>query len=1145
MAELRNGCDGALVPDRRSAGHRGLLPFEVELCQTLGIEAEEYFYFQQLSDAYNGKRAAEYDLAGVPDVSNGPVVPILINLAIGIALSAIGALLAPKPSNKTPPQLKTADKNGAKRYLQSEGFSSVQDVAALGSTIPLVFANRRNEIGGVRVNAMLLWSQLLSRGTGQQLKAAMLLSLGRLAERPDFEGYAIGDQTLKNYTNSKLGLYYRPYGGRLLESDRYPQGTIESDPSPNDILTVYSNAAGGWQPWFSGTRTPSTQTQFGVYNPLPNGNAYKVAYELVMTGKDAESKQKEADRQKREKIAAKFEMRASFDQTDSEQLSAGQLCRYKIGGGKEDKDRFKPWGLDDVNGATEEIRAAADEQLQVGDTYLAGDAMVVCIARQYDEPWDLGKSKHYTFRCIEPGRMERRDTDSKGNEPYGFILQRLAVATIANSRDCDITELGIKSTVWRQISGFPNVNSEPSDETIDDYEDDNGSITLGNLNRYNRRLSFFRLEWRRLGTGGNWADLTDGRLFCVEGRTPTAQYNFIRIEHARGQYEFRLLPVPGARVIRSWREQVVYQLGSMGVLQFQQAGLSVSFSGRRRTLDPDKLTNPDWYVKGKGGQWITRIEYKWSLTDTRYQYSSDCSFDYKSSLGKKRVYASYEGGVVELGKEYDRRNGGDYQEKRKYKFERGAARDTRKVGLYQGNLYIPQQRATVYEIQLWEYGPHEVRTFVDSECLNLYDVVSDFRKYDAENASHFDGPEHEVVYVNEQVKHDAVQYDELSYVGLRLNSTKEWSSFQQLSAYVKRGVMIERLIDDSGNPVAEGALNGASNNLAEIAYALLVDKRIGAGASVGRQAVSRERMQEAARWCHTNQFTWDGVIGDPLNLRQWIYEQAGYCLLDFTILGGQFSLVPSFPHDSSYRIARAAKPKISALFTDGNIRDLKVAWLSPEERQLFKAVVKWRQESDNGFSRTRSLTIRLSDAQGGRDLDPEEDFDLSEFCTSAAQARTFARTALKLRQKVTHGLTFETTPQAAMGLEPGAYFRLVSEVTHTSRFSNGTIADGGLINSAQPLTDGVHKILYWVPGTEGVKEASITVKAGTCSNAAFWGTVFTVANSTTTSRVYKVETLAMGQEGFVTVSGSHQPLTDTGGLAVLDWNDGHFVEEGA
>jgi hypothetical protein len=1148
MAELRDGCDGALVPQRGAGSHRCLLPFEVELCEALGITAEEYFYFQQLSDAYNGKRAEEYDLAGVPDAQAGFLIPIVISLAVGIAVSAIGALLAPKPSSekqKTPPQLRTADQTSAKRYLQSEGFSGVQDVAVLGETIPVVFAKRVGDLGGVRVNAMLLWSQLLSRGTGQQLKAAMLLSLGRLAQRPDFVGYAIGDQTLKNYTESKIGLYYRPDGGRLAESDRYSSGAIEADPSPNDILAVFANASGGWQPWFSATRTPSTQTQFGLYRPMPNASIFRVPYELVLTGKDAEQRQRNADNDKRAKIRTNFPTFAAVYQSDSGGgwLQPGQKCRYVIAESQEDPGRFAPWGLDDVNASTEDERAAADEQLQVGDSYMVGGALAVLESQEFTEPWLIGRRKHFTFRCLETGPVVVANAWSPDNQPYGFVVQRVALATIANSRDCDLTELGIKSTVWRQINGFPNVNSEPDDNTINAYQNDNGSITLGSLSRYNRRMSFFRLEWRKLGETGEWRDLSGGILFYVDGRTPTAQYNFIRIEHPRGQYEFRLKPYPGAWVYAGWQGRDVFELCPGSTSQYWQDGLSVSFSGRRVNLGSVPLSNPDWYRKGEAGTWTTRTVWRWQKVGELYYAGwSAFGFGYRAYMTYSydsggRSYSLVDGQYVNLGEVFSVYPGGWFGPVTQYRYERGR---------YMGNAPVPWGGSvTTYAIDKWAYQRVEERVFVPSENLNPFDVIADYKIYDAENSSHFDGPEHEVVYVNEQVRQNAVQYDGLSYVGLRLNSTKEWASFQQLSAYIKQGVEIERLIDDSGNPVAEGQLVAASNNLAEIAYTLLVDKRIGAGASVGRQAVSRERMQQAARWCHANQFTWDGVISEPLNLRQWIYEQAGYCLLDFTILGGQFSLVPSFPQDSSYKLDRAAKPKISALFTDGNIRDLKVAWLSPEERQLFKAVVKWRQETENGFSRTRALSIRLSDGQGGSDRDPEEDFDLSLFCTSIAQARTFARTALKLRQKVNHGLTFETTPQAAMGLEPGAYFRFVSEVTHTSRFSNGTIGLDGKINSAEPLPDGDQRIIYWVPGTEGVKEGTIAVANGSCTDAAFWGTVFTLANTTTSSRLYKVETLAMGEEGFVTISGSHQPLTDAGSLAVLDWDDSHFVEEGA
>jgi hypothetical protein len=231
------------------------------------------------------------------------------------------------------------------------------------------------------------------------------------------------------------------------------------------------------------------------------------------------------------------------------------------------------------------------------------------------------------------------------------------------------------------------------------------------------------------------------------------------------------------------------------------------------------------------------------------------------------------------------------------------------------------------------------------------------------------------------------------------------------------------------------------------------------------------------------------------------------------------------------------------LFTDGNIRNLKVSWLSPEERQLFKGVVKWRQETENGFSQERTLSVRFTDAQGGNDYDPEEAFDLSGFCTDQRQAQAFVMFALGLRKVVDHGLTFETTPQSAMGLTPGDYFRLVSEATHTSRFCNGSINSEGFITSTTTLSDGDHRILCWEPGTVGVGEAVLGVKDGKALQPELFGQVFTILTSVTTSRVYKVESLSYTAEGFVEVAGSAQPLTDTGSLKTLDWQPDHFLVE--
>jgi hypothetical protein len=1083
-------------------------------------------------------------------------------------------LLAPKPkAPQTPPQLKTTDVKGARKYTPTTSFDSVQDLATLGAVIPLVFANRRGSTGGVRVNAMLLWSQLLSFGTGQQLKALMLLSMGELAVAPEFAGYAIGDQTLKNYAAAKVGLYFRPMGGRIQEANRYGEGTIEANPV-SDVFTVYDDGTDTYQPWFCGNRTTTTQTQFGCFAPMPNGTPYKLQYELILTQKNLDSKIAADNQTKRNKLAVDWPTRAAITYNN------GHHCVYVIAPGSEDPKAYDPWGLDDVNNYTEDIRLSADDNLQTGSMYMAGTAQVVMISASTDQVWLPGLQKSYTFRIEEGGEIPTFDPNRADNPNYGYVLQRMSVGTVANNRACYVTEIGLKSTVWKQINGFPNVNSQPNDATIKYYEDKGGSIQLGGVSRYHKRFSFFYLQVRKLGTSGSWQSINGGLLFCVKGASPQAQYNYVRIAQPFGQWEYRFVPYPGAAVVKYWMGRSVYLLTPGKMRRYTDNGFVVTFSGDMIRLSASMLTNPDWKIGGAPNTsgTVTNVspgsdgaprptEQRWVMAEQRFRPGTDFGLPsergywdrrwvWYNEVWRRGAKAYMSSGTLhyiqrwEL-RAFDQPATGQVDVGLSASAGSGAA-----VRVYQwsnGHVEwaVVAGGAGYYDTDTGSFSAFG-RTFyvtittdeagVIVNTLNVYDAVADIGKYDAERFSHEDSPEHEIVYVNEIVRQSpAPQYDNLALVGLRLNASKEWNSFQQLSAYVKQGIKVERLIDDNGNPVT--GVRGPTNNFAEIAYALLTDNRLGAGRILGTAATNRDRMTQAAQFCRANGFTWDGVLSEKLNLREWIFEQAAYCLLDFTVLGGQFSLVPSVPVNSDWTINRNAKPPISALFTDGNIRSLKVSWLSPEERQLFKAVIKWREETDNGFPQEKLYAVRLSDAQGGSDGDPEESFDLTSFCTSQQQVQTFASYALKLRKEVDHGLKFETTPQAAMGLEPGAYFRLVSEVTHTSRFNNGAINDEGYITSTNTMADGAYSILSWQPGTVGVSEDTLTVSNGKAVEAGLFGRVFTLRNSTTTSRVYKVESISYGEEGFVEVAGSYQPLTAAGALATLAWTDSDFVIE--
>ena len=1187
MAELRR-VRSDMEPIKRTSGRRVLLPAEAELCNTVGLTETEYWYFVDLTDSY------------IPDedeLRNDPIT--IISLVVGLALSAVSALLAPKPQEpkKPGPNIKTEDIKGRSRFAPQSNFDSVQELSKLGAVVPLIFARK-----GVRVTSTLLWSQMLSMGIGQQLRVLSLFGSGKIKESPDFAGYAIGDTLLENYTNAKLALYFKADGGRPKErsADRYAEGTA-SEVRPSDAFSIYWDATNNYEGYFSGTRTPGTQTQFGVYAPIPNGNRYRVGYEVVVIGDDAKSQVKNDLRQKRDKINQAFPRLISVISSNN----TGVVLRingnkYSWPGGD-----FPPHGIEDIKTAINSGRIAADENLAIGNEYMVGTGIAVITAIS-NTPWEVGITKDITFKWIERGTVNLTGPNNAYNSYATYLIQRLALGTVSNNRACEVTEIGIKSTVYKQINGFANVNAYPGDNKIEEIEEDNGGFALGSLQTYVSRLSFFTLQIRELGTDAKWKDITGGKLFCVKGQTPQPHYNFIRISHSFGQYEYRMKPYPGNAAYSNFRNLDVWELRRGELISYTASNFKVSFAGRLLHLDESVTCNTEW-IKGKPPVMTSKVESVSSYSQgTRPIFTwveVPClgyiskSYDFSgvfASQPTKVVFSYYDhtgdisenifgniinagnGELVLVGKKTTDKSVDEPPNLVKGNYRYSAVRKnsssewTLKKEILKSSVQVTNTKTviatggsgsgltfnvTVYanNYRVWEqltagtgyrnnqsvYIPIanvtvRVRTNVTDlliNNLNKYDAISDYVVYDSEKSSHLDNPEHEIVYVNEQVSQEVPQYDNLAISGLRINSSKEWTTFSNLSAFFKRGTVVKRLVTGGQD---------ATNLLPEIAYALLTDGTIGAGTLIGAEQVDRERMKEAALFCQANDFTWDGVIDEKLNLREWIYEQAAYCLLDFTILGGRFSLVPSVPMKSNYQIDFDAKPEIKALFTDGNIRSLKVSFLGPEERQLFRAVVTWRQDQVNGFPETKTISVRLSNAQGGNDADPEEAFDMAGFCTSQAHALTFAKYALKLRKEVDHGLTFETTPQAAMNLVPGDYFRLVSEVTHTSRFNNGSIGPDGSITSVDVL-NGTYPILYWEPGTTGVRSGTLQAVNNTCNDATLYGVVFTLQNSTTVDRVYKTESLTYAEDGLVEVAASYVPLTDSGSLKVLEWNQADFV----
>tara|TARA_R100001463_G_scaffold60766_1_gene113379 strand:- start:43 stop:4206 length:4164 start_codon:yes stop_codon:yes gene_type:complete len=1380
-----------------------LLPTEADLCNALGITEEEYFQFLEGVAAKVKEQPEAYGL--VPGIFAGPgagalalyqtvggvtSLTFLGQVAVGVALTAASVLLAPKPpSMRQGTQERTADIGGTKKFAPQFSFNSVQDLANLGDLIPLVFTNRQLidgiTYGGIRVNSQLLWSQMVSLGSYQQLKILALFSLGEIAKRPDLKGYAIGDLLLENYHAEKIYKLIYSNDGYGHSGENIPflrDGGI----IPNNIFKVDDKRH------FSGTRNPTTQATFGLSNPMPNATAYKLPYQLVRTPSNTDTDEyRPAGRityKKRRKLLGAWPMRAGFvnsgnssQQAGNSDATLGGFLTYQIVGSgrlglyegigyQQDSSDVRltmdPHGVEDINSATKTVREATDSYLAIGEQYMAGSTLLTCTQILEDNlpvngrPWDGTKIRSASFKVIETGRYESVDDPNSGLGPHcgnpywdtngdfftvrpgrldtddhfyyeqnfndifnpnsRYALQKATLGTISNNRKCHITEIGIKSKVFKEIQ-FANVNSKPTEEKIYEIYDHNSSLTLGNINKFITRYSFFKLQVRKVGQDTwNWLKPSANTnvhtgLFCVRGNTPEFQYNYIRIDQPTlDQYEYRFFPWPGAAVVKEVQAYEARQrhnpinaivlnsngartAGSIDKFTCTVNGedFVVQFAGDKNyVLTKQKLSNIEWnlgspdevkvgnaYYQVTGFQTThdgSRNDYSiinlpiarssvpiftnklyypgfggypsnWqSMGDSAPNHTVIVRFDNTPSAGYT-TWSLYinKADVTKNIEELDGPKWGRSQIKepgdnspvefhyttihpvtgrpdRGGKFFPGTNQTANLYGVskeeqtaltatpyFQGEVEVEtdeddgsglKANVVVYSLGVEWYAewslsdvgqgysnnqtvyidkddifPSEIInagygdiTFkvdvntsssdiysdeIGSAELNPYDAASDFWQYEGDRSSHLDGPEHQITYCNEIVETEGdrregepATYEKLAYAGLRINSSKEWTNFSQFSAYFKEGVKVKSLIDGTRK---------ATSLFPEIAYALLTDKTLGAGAVISESSVDDVNMTVAAEFCKANNLFWDGMVADRVNLREFIYQQALYCLLDFTIIGGKFSLYPAVPFDpNTFEIdldGPHSKPKIKAMFTDGNISDLSVSFLSPEDRQAFKANVLYRQEQENGFPERKSAVIQLAeekDANGNVLVshvdDPLETFDLSGFCTSRAAAVLFAKYTLVLRKHLDHTVSFKTAPHYINGVRPGDYIRVFSTTQHVQRFNNGAILEDGTVVSKDTIS-GSKNFYYWNPSTivageiMPVTEATVDF-SNTNAVKAFAGSLFTIKEEEASDQCYKVESITFGDDGLVQLTGSYAELTADGKLAMLqNWSNSNTL----
>lgn len=779
--------------------------------------------------------------------------------------------------------------------------------------------------------------------------------------------------------------------------------------------------------------------------------------------------------------------------------------------------------------------------------------------------------------------------------PSFWPVAQVAIASIRNTRPVDATEIGIRSNVWNRASGLCNFQNVPRAPDLVRYDEDQVNITNGTIDKYMARTSAFAVEVRPADPQSNGDPYPWSRIkeqFVVTGSRPVDQYNFIRIKPLEGsggkQMEYRLVPRSGAILAKYTNETgkwvrltgkltgTGYAYGFSKTYSTSYGTMQITCSGEE-VIAGDYFRNNELWVEPKEGYREERTNIPSAIGKISTGYNGNGSGQGQQGgyayavLGHPNQYA--DGTRINQRITLPQRGGSGT-----ITIVFGATKKTNRDPEYQRRygttaMWDPNSVAWALSIAVpptgewskgeqfshdvsvtpnsgndWaDYGGHTrfridflvtaVKTIVieipasPERTFERFSQIADVSHYDELSKSNFDGPEHEIVYVNESVANvDAAEdevapnYDACTTMGLVVRSSKVVNSIEQLNVWMPKGVDCYRWLDGTIGP---------SNLFCDLIYYLLTNDRAGLGDVVSPDLIDTAGFAETAKYLNTNNIYFDGAIDGERNFRDLTSELAPYNLCSFVIKNGKFSIIPALPHDAAGNIA-PTELSIAGLFTDGNIVDdtFELEYLDKDQRRDFRAIVSYRQTRKNAFPTIRTVAVRWNEAQSS--TYPQETVDLSLFCTHREQALKVARYLLSIRRRIDHMVRFKTTPYG-LQLAPGDYIKVVTQVTPYASARNGVInADNGAILSADPLTDGTYSVFAYAPGGGGVETISITVSGGIVTNSAYWGMVYTYTDEVINQNVYMIEELTLDEDGLVNIAASHCPVEGGASQVALD-----------
>jgi hypothetical protein len=1101
-----------------------LLPYEKYLISQLGITEEQYQKFKAYTAHQSITRPKEGPQAG-------PAIPILVNIAIGVGLSLLSALLFPPQQNRRG-EIKVKQEGGQnlsnnQRASPRFGFNAIQEPAQVGQLTPVVIAKREGEYGGVRVNMPMIWSQLLSLKGSQMFRGIFLVGASAMPQDAwDMRGWAFGNNTLGAYAffgpgdaeGGRFTIYYRRGGGRIQGSNKIAGrnankdiGNAEND-GGQDVYAIRLRSD-NYETAFCMSEAPSTSTRFGLYGWCPNAMLYRASARIRPTiqariggGGNVRTDDDAAVLCDIWKAKWHWSMRAGLRayndgsgwvepadtgfEIQGVTVEPGDRVRYRLGRTTDADTKFEfnednanikdnksksVLRMTEVGAGVAGFQNSADNALIPGELYKIGTC------------WAVLENRNSVTNENDTLFISDQDNEPPGDGntmTYVFIVVKSGRVQFVGPDFINPPETGNKI--------------EP-----DQYDPDTDLALLlsGTENRY--KVCSSAAQIFRLGIA-SVASVREVNVMEIGFKSRVG----IRINNMT---EFRSCPTIQEVNAQAGQNQVGDDAGSR---------LSVSvFTSNTLTTRAIRYSMFVVHYRDGSGDWdqfsqifaiasnssedvynYMRIEFadpaRWEvrfepITSWEIRRDEIDRVQVLDSTGtKERIFSS--GGVSITTTGY------------------------RKNPLAKRNRLI-QQLEPDKDIGLG-YADEAYNSMIDG-----YGHFAEAFCYDNIQSTVDTSPEHEIVYVNYPSNlNKTPSYAGLATIGVNLLASLEFTNLQQFSGYCVNGYEMRQLLSND--------VVSSTNLFPDWLREVMTSDKVGAYPPLPDSQIDRESFEQAAQWCKDRDYYYDKVESEPFNILQWASDTAQAHLLKLSRVGGVYSLKPAILFDEPMPIA--------ALFTNGNILENSFSMETVDylSRQPIIVQVKWREESldtENPlFARERTATVQEAQVS---DNSPYETLDLSSWCTNYKQAIDAACYLIRFRRLADHRIKFQTTPDLLqVALSSGSVFKMAIDVVNYDQAIQGVTLEDGTLVTTKPvdaaIAVGSYPALLWDGVSEEAFDGTFTINSeGEGAPAAHF---FAIKSADTEVRTYEVSKIDISSEGVITVEAFHHPV-DSSGVSLL------------